>query len=268
MKLGLFVIDPQNDFCEKNGSLFVDGADKDMEKLSKMISRLGNKLKSIFVTMDSHHNFDIAHPAFWVNQNLEHPTPYTVITSNDVESGVWKTSLKQFSDWALEYVKGLESKGRFPLCVWPPHCLIGSWGNNIQKDLFASLNEWEIKNPSNFVRYQTKGSNFKTEHYSVFEAEYPDPEDPSTQFNSMFAEAINSCDKVLIAGEARTHCVINSLRSLIDFMGEDFIKKMIFIEDASSNVLAIPALIDSANDYFNDLKKKGMETTTTDKFLI
>lgn len=76
MKLGLFVIDPQNDFCDQTGSLFVPGADKDMERLSTMIARLGNKLKSIFVTMDSHHIFDVAHPSFWVDRNLDHPQPY------------------------------------------------------------------------------------------------------------------------------------------------------------------------------------------------
>ena len=267
MKLGLFVIDPQNDFCSQTGSLFVPGADKDMERLSAMVARLGSKLKSIFVTMDSHHIFDVAHPSFWVDRNLDHPQPYTIISVDDVISGTWRTSIPTLGKWAEEYVKGLASKGRFPLCIWPEHCIIGSSGNNIYPQLFNSLCEWE-KTPGNFVQYQTKGSNFKTEHYSVFEAEYPDPSDPSTQFNSLFANAINSCDKVLIAGEARTHCVINSLRSLIEYMGEDFIRKMIFIEDASSNVTAIPDLVIAADNYFADLKNKGMEVTTTDSFLI
>ena len=35
--INLMIIDPQNDFCLKNGSLSVPGADKDMERLAKMI---------------------------------------------------------------------------------------------------------------------------------------------------------------------------------------------------------------------------------------
>lgn len=32
MKVHLLVIDPQKDFCNPNGSLFVTGADKDMDR--------------------------------------------------------------------------------------------------------------------------------------------------------------------------------------------------------------------------------------------
>jgi hypothetical protein len=41
---------------------------------------------------------------------------------------------------------------------------------------------------------------------------------------------------------------------------------MIYIEDASSNV-QIPAVVAETDAFFNDLVKKGMEVTTTDKFL-
>jgi len=152
------------------------------------------------------------------------------------------------------------------LCIWPPHCLIGGWGNNIFPTLYKELSALETGPSKSFIQYLTKGSNFKTEHYSIFEAEYPDPSDPSTSFNSMYADAINSCDKVLIAGEARTHCVKNSLKSIIKYTNEEFIKKIIYIEDASSNV-QIPAVVAETDSFFNDLVKKGMEVTTTDKFL-
>lgn len=33
MKIELLIIDPQNDFCDSNESLYVIGADKDMERL-------------------------------------------------------------------------------------------------------------------------------------------------------------------------------------------------------------------------------------------
>ena len=33
----LIIVDPQNDFCDKNGSLYVDGADDDMNRLAAMV---------------------------------------------------------------------------------------------------------------------------------------------------------------------------------------------------------------------------------------
>ncbi len=67
MDLRLLIIDPQNDFCDKRGSLFVPGADKDMVHLARMIKRLKDKISDIHVTLDTHHYVDIAHPGFWVD---------------------------------------------------------------------------------------------------------------------------------------------------------------------------------------------------------
>jgi nicotinamidase/pyrazinamidase len=62
-KIHLIVIDPQNDFCDaKNGSLYVKGADKDMERLSAMVNRIPEKLYDITTTLDSHHTIHVAHP--------------------------------------------------------------------------------------------------------------------------------------------------------------------------------------------------------------
>ena len=44
MKIHLLVIDPQNDFCDPNGSLFVPGADEDIKRLAEMVHRLKDKL--------------------------------------------------------------------------------------------------------------------------------------------------------------------------------------------------------------------------------
>ncbi len=43
MDLRILIIDPQNDFCDKNGALFVPGADDDMIRLAGMIRRLKDK---------------------------------------------------------------------------------------------------------------------------------------------------------------------------------------------------------------------------------
>ena len=65
MNVHLLVIDPQNDFCDPNGSLFVPGADEDMKRLGGFIERVKDKLNDIHVTLDCHRKVDIAHPIWW-----------------------------------------------------------------------------------------------------------------------------------------------------------------------------------------------------------
>ena len=43
MRVDLFVIDGQNDFCDNNGSLYVEGAGEEAKLVADMIDRLENK---------------------------------------------------------------------------------------------------------------------------------------------------------------------------------------------------------------------------------
>ena len=64
-KIHLLVIDPQNDFCDPNGSLYVPGAEKDMSRLAKLIDSMRHRLSDIHVTLDSHRKVDISHPIWF-----------------------------------------------------------------------------------------------------------------------------------------------------------------------------------------------------------
>ena len=65
MKNSLLIIDPQNDFCSPEGSLFVKGAEEDCRSIKKVLENLDKKIDSIIITMDMHHFYDISHPGFW-----------------------------------------------------------------------------------------------------------------------------------------------------------------------------------------------------------
>ena len=62
MRIELLIIDPQNDFCDPSGALYVPGADKDMDNVADFILAKKDKLDDIHATLDSHHFIDIAHP--------------------------------------------------------------------------------------------------------------------------------------------------------------------------------------------------------------
>jgi nicotinamidase-related amidase len=268
MKIELLVIDPQNDFCDPKGTLFVPGAEDDMKRLAAMVARLKDKLDDIHVTLDSHHYVDIAHPIFWLDSQANHPDPFTIISITDVENGLWRTMKPQFQPRAKDYVETLEANKRYPLCIWPYHCLIGSWGYGVVPELFDSFIEWE--KDFALVDYVTKGSNFWTEHYSAVQADVPDPEDPSTQLNTGLIKTLQEADIILLAGEARSHCLANTVKDIADNFGEDNIKKMILLQDATSDVPDPPGttmFTDIGEQFVSDMMARGMQVSTTIEFM-
>lgn len=255
LKQHLLIIDPQKDFCNPTGSLYVTGADKDMERLSELIKRLNVKIEDIHVTLDSHHLFDIAHPIFWVDSHGKHPSPFTMISEDDVKKGVWLPSVRSLKDHCIHYVEQLKANNRYALVVWPPHCLIGSEGYAIYEPLYKSLLEWEDTNIA-FVDYVTKGSNYLTEHYSAVQADVPDPSDPSTSLNDQLIKILKDADRILIAGEALSHCVANTVTDIANNFGEDNIKKIVLLEDCCSNVGGFENL---GKQFVDTMSKRGMQ---------
>jgi len=258
-KTHLLVIDPQRDFCNPDGALFVPGADADMKRLAIMVGRVKDKLEAIHVTLDSHHLVDIAHPIFWKDADGKAPDPFTIITASDVEAGVWRTSDIRCQKRALDYVKDLETNNRYPLCIWPPHCLIGSEGATVTTELFDAILEWESKfELANFV---TKGSNPWTEHYSAVKADVPDPSDVTTQLNTGLIKTLEEADIILVAGEAGSHCLSNSVRDICNSFSDDsYVGKLVLLEDATSPVSGFESL---QEDFIKEMTGRGMKLSTT-----
>ncbi len=257
----LLIIDPQNDFCDINGALSVPGAAEDCARLSKMLKRLDRQLHSIHVTMDTHHSFHIAHPIFWLDKNGAHPAPYTIITAAMIQAGEFRASAPQYQNYALEYVATLEKTGKYNLCVWPPHCLIGTWGHAIYPTLSTALHEWECAVPGRIVDYTYKGSNFRTEHYSAIRAEVSDASDPGSRTNFALIERLKSADNIAIAGEALSHCVANTVRDLITCIPAD---KLVVLTDVSSNV---PGFEKLGVEFTTEIETIGVRLMTSEEFL-
>ena len=262
MNIQLLIIDPQNDFCDPKGSLFVNGANEDMKRLATMITRIQSKISDIHVTLDSHHLIDVAHPIFWTNSKGTHPNPFTIISEDDVKNGIWRATNPQFQTRVVEYVSQLTANKRYPLCIWPPHCLIGSWGYGVFPELHKALLNWE--NDFAMVDYVTKGSNFWTEHYSAVQADVPDPADPGTQLNWPLIETLQKADLILMAGEARSHCLAHTLRDIANKFGEENIKKIVLLQDATSDV---PGFESMGEGLVKEMKPRGMQTSTTIEIL-
>lgn len=263
MNIQLLVIDPQNDFCDPNGSLYVRGAGADMDRLAALVDRMRGRLSQIHVTLDSHRKVDVSHPIWFKAPDGRHPDPFTVIGADDLEKGTWTTTRPSAYPRTLAYLRALEAGGRYPHVVWPYHCLIGDEGHNVFPKLAQAIHAWEDRFA--MADYVTKGSNPWTEHFSAVQAEVPDPDDPTTQVNSRLIETLEEADVVLLAGEALSHCLANTVRDVAEkFADPRYVEKLVLLTDASSSVAGFEHYGD---DFIRAMTRKGMRLSTTDRVL-
>ncbi len=281
----LVVADPQNDFCDipenelpvapesaasgklqplARPALPVAGGDADMKRLAALVSRMRSKIDAIYVTLDSHHPVDIAHPSWWCNAKGESPAPFTTITADDLKKGVWRARDPALHEHSIAYTQALEAMGRYQLVVWPEHCLIGSWGHNVHSAVKKSFDQWARERLKQ-VNYIFKGTNPKTEHYSAIRAEVPDSSDPSTLLNVALLERVVEADTVLLAGEALSHCVANTVRDIANNIGEPSIKKLVLLKDCASSV---PGFEKFGDDFVAELTRRGMRTAISTELRV
>lgn len=252
MKNILLLVDPQNDFCEPSGALFVPGAVEDCARLSSFLQKNKAHFSDILVTLDLHPNFHIAHPVFWIDKNGKNPEPYTTITYKHFEEGLYRPAVSSLELQVEKYLLTLENKARYNLTVWPPHCLMATWGACVQKDIYEAISLWEKHHLGKNAEYINKAPNPYTEHYSAVQAEVPIPSDPSTQTNFTFIDYLKKADQVYVAGEALSHCVANTLRDLCVYIPA---KKVIVLTDCTSPVKGFE---DVGLAFVDEYSAKGM----------
>lgn len=263
-KICLLTIDPQNDFVNRDGkgTLGVGGAIGDMDRLANMVRKYGQDIDDIQITLDSHYQNHVAHAIWWVDKKRVHPKPFTLITKDAAEAGDWVATNPALQEWSLNYVRKLAERGRYPLCIWPAHCIIGSVGQCIDPVFYEAVTEWETKFYGIAPR-TTKGSNPLTEHYSAVKAEVEDSNDPGTRLNDRLIKTLKTYDVILITGEALSHCVANTVRDIAAEFSDDQVKKFVLLEDAASNVGGFEKM---GEDFVNEMVKRGMGIAKTTTF--
>ncbi len=282
LKVHLVIIDGQNDFMGNDegspysvkladgkmliATLPVKGAVSDMKRLAKMIDRVGHRLEDIHATLDSHRVIDVAHGGMWRDENGKSPSPFMPITSNDIVNHIWTPRNPNLRQRMIDYTRTLEATGEnYLLIIWPEHCLIGTWGHNVQADLAEALLRWERSQYAN-VDYVVKGTNPYTEHYGALMAEVPDPSDPSTQLNTAFLDVMQNADIIGFAGEASSHCVLTTLKQVVQNIGKEHLKKFHLLTDCMSPVAPVPGVTPDfpaiADKFLKDMALEGMTLTT------
>lgn len=276
----LLLIDMQKDFCFPEGNLFAagrsgNGATEDTCKIAEFIYANLQVLTNITATLDTHIQYQIFFPWFWVDQNNEILKPHTIVSADEVRTGKYKPNpavAKFLSDgnygWLQKqcqfYCEELESNGKYQLYLWPPHALLGSVGHTLAGLIHeARLFHGFTRGQQQWVR--TKGGNPLTENYSVFSAEVLKRFDGGSlaQRDTDVIKLLNEVDMLVLAGEAGSHCVKSSIDDLLaEILVQDpkLAQKVYILEDCMSAVV-IPNVADFTSDMeraLNNYKNAGM----------
>jgi nicotinamidase-related amidase len=261
-KIALVLIDVQNTFCIPEFELYVGGrsgtgAVDDNIRLVEFIYRNLGAITHISLTLDTHVATQIFHPIFLVDDYGEHPAPYTLVTSEDIQQGRWRFNEIIAEDLGIEvgygqsqlehYTAQLAKKEKFELTIWPYHAMLGGIGHALvsaveEADFFHTIAR------SSWPDYEIKGANPLTEHYSAIGPEVltgPNGEQIGEKSTKIF-EKIQKYDAVLFAGQAKSHCVAWTISDLLDQI-QDYdprlTGKVYLLEDCSSPVV-VPGVID------------------------
>ncbi len=278
-RLALLIVDAQNTFCLPGFELFVGGrsgrgAVDDSRRLAEFIYRNLGAITRIIPTLDTHRAMQIFHAIWLVDADGRHPPPYTLVSVEDIERGRWRfnsaaaASLGFDPDYGqrqLEhYTRRLKQSGKYNLTVWPYHSMLGGIGHAL-----VSLIEEAVffHGIARFAQadFQIKGDNPLTEHYSVLGAEVRDGPDgkPIARRNETLIAELLSYDVVVIAGQAKSHCVawtIDDLLRGVEERDRRLARKVYLLEDCTSPVV-VPGAIDytdAADAAFRRFAAAGM----------
>jgi len=226
----------------------------------------------------------IFHSIFFVNDEGEHPEPYSLISVDDIENRKWKFnnklnhSLPYSTDYIerhlRHYTEELKKAGKYELTIWPYHAMLGGIGHALVSSIEEAIFFHTIARFSE-PHIHVKGDHPLTEHYSVLKPEVstgPDGKPLPQRDESLFQNPASSRaiyqklidnDIVIIAGQAKSHCVSWTVSDLLESANTEernLINKIYLLEDCTSSVV-VPGVIDytdQADRAFQEFSEAGM----------
>ncbi len=257
----LLLVDAQNTFCTPGFELFVagrsgTGALDDSRRLCAFLYRNLGAITQTVVTLDTHQAFQIFHAPFLVDAEGRHPDSFTLVTPEDVAAGRWRVDLDVAQAIGLgdgadghlhAYVEALAAGGKYDLTIWPFHAMLGGIGHALVSAVEEALFFHAIARRSQ-TRFEIKGFKPLTEHYSVLGPEvlHGARGEPLGEHNTALVEYMLGFDAVIVAGQAKSHCVAWTVDDLLADAPE-IAPRLYLLEDCSSPVV-VPGAVDYTDD--------------------
>ena len=262
-KIALVLVDMQVDFIHREGALSVPGAIDDCRRVIEWIYRNVGSISKILLSLDSHYPLQIFFSTWWRDAVGNHPAPNTIISASDVEAGYWQPLYE--AEWSRQYVAQLERQHRKQLMIWPYHTMVGTVGHNLSPSLYEAVCYHSAARGSQPAKL-IKGSIPQTEHYSILEPEVKVADHPQGEVNHALLRALGEYDLVYIAGQAKSHCVLETVNSIMRAWAPrpERIKRLRILEDGMSSVVVPGINFDTMADAaFQRHRDRGLTFTRT-----
>jgi nicotinamidase-related amidase len=287
-KTWLMLIDVQNTFCIPEFELYVGGrsgrgAVEDNVRLCEFIYRNLADITQITATMDTHMTMQVFHAIFFVDKDGNHPAPYTDLHASELRDGKWTFNPALASPFGIaaeygqqmmiHYAEELEKKGKYALTIWPYHAMLGGIGHALVSSVEEAVFFHSIARISQ-PALEIKGDKPFTENYSVIGPEVLTGPMGETlgSHNQKFIEQLQQVDRLIIAGQAKSHCVAWTVSDLLEdiaLLDLELARKVYLLEDCSSPVV-VPGVVDhtdAADAAYERFAKAGMNIVkSTDSF--
>jgi nicotinamidase-related amidase len=276
-RLCLLAVDVQNTFCIPGFELFVagrsgSGAVDDSRRLCEWIYRNLGSITQILPSLDTHHAMQVFHAIWLVDERGTHPPPYTLVSADDVATGRWRVNAAVAEALGIDvdyaerhlahYTRRLAEGGKYDLTIWPYHAMLGGIGHALVSAVEEAVFFHGIARHSR-ADFQVKGDNPLTEHYSMLGPEVtegPDGDRLGTKNTELIAK-LESFDAVVVAGQAKSHCVAWTIDDLLEGDGmRRLAARTYLLEDCTSPVV-VPGVVDyteQADAAFERYEAAGM----------
>jgi nicotinamidase-related amidase len=266
MRLCLLAVDVQNTFCVPEFELFVagrsgTGAVDDNRRLCEFVYRNLGSITQILPSLDTHHAMQVFHSIWLVDEEGNHPPPYTLVSAEDVAAGRWRVNEAVAEALGIgpayaarhlaHYTRRLAEGGKYDLTIWPYHAMLGGIGHALVSALEEAIFFHGIARVSR-PEFQVKGDNPLTEHYSMLGPEVTEGPDGDRlgATNTALIEKLLEFDAVVVAGQAKSHCLAWTIDDLLE--GDDerergLAERTYLLADCTSPVV-VPGVVDYTDE--------------------
>jgi nicotinamidase-related amidase len=276
----LLAVDVQNTFCIPEFELFVagrsgTGAVDDNRRLCEFIYRNLGTITQVLPSLDTHRAMQVFHAIWLVDDEGNHPDPYTLVSHEDVEAGRWRVNEVVAQALGIDpgyarrhlshYTRQLAAGGKYDLTIWPYHAMLGGIGHALVSAVEEAIFFHGVARHSN-PDFQVKGEHALTEHYSMLGPEVtegPDGDTLGSKNRELIARLLTS-DVVIVAGQAKSHCLAWTIDDLLeedDVQERRLAERTYLLEDCTSPVV-VPGVVDytdEANAAFDRYRAAGMQ---------
>lgn len=263
-RLCLLVVDVQNTFCIPGFELFVagrsgNGAVGDNRRLVEFIYRNLGVITQVVPSLDTHDAMQVFHAIWLIDEDGNHPGPYTLVSADDVERGRFRVNpavadaLELDREYAQRhlafYTRRLAEGGKYDLTIWPYHAMLGSIGHALVSAVEEAIFFHTIARYSQ-PDFQVKGHRPLTEHYSILGPEVREGPDRERlgEKNQELIDKLQKFDAVVVAGQAKSHCLAWTVDDLLEHGEMQVLANRTYLLEDCTSPVVVPGVVDYTDE--------------------